>query len=63
MSSQNPGGIPRKSGTLPLCRYVTPRPFPDVIKRAGTWRGPLACILDLMLEMAKIACYKYRAWI
>jgi len=42
---------------------VTPRPFPDVIKRAGSWGGRWPAFLDLVIETAKIIYYEYRSWI
>lgn len=42
---------------------VRPRPFPDVIKRAGTWSGRWPAFLELVIEMAKITYYRYQGWL
>ncbi len=42
---------------------VLPRPVPDGIKRAGTWKGRWPVFLDLLEESAKIAYYYARGWI
>jgi uncharacterized SAM-binding protein YcdF (DUF218 family) len=42
---------------------VQPRPYPDVRKRAGSWRGRLPAFLDLLEESAKIVYYRAHGWI
>ncbi len=42
---------------------VTPRPYPDVRKRATQWRGRWPAFLDLVEETAKIAYYYANGWI
>jgi uncharacterized SAM-binding protein YcdF (DUF218 family) len=42
---------------------VRPRPIPDVLKRASTWRGRWPAFLDLIFESAKIAYYYAHGWI
>jgi len=42
---------------------VQPRPYPDVRKRAGNWRGRLPAFLDLLEESGKIIYYRGRGWI
>jgi uncharacterized SAM-binding protein YcdF (DUF218 family) len=42
---------------------VLPRPIPDVLKRASTWKGRWPAFLDLGLETIKIAYYYARGWI
>ena len=42
---------------------VQPRPYPDVRKRAGSWRGRLPAFIDLLEESAKIVYYRAHGWI
>ena len=42
---------------------VQPRPYPDVRKRAGNWRGRWTSFLDLSEETVKIFYYYARGWI
>jgi uncharacterized SAM-binding protein YcdF (DUF218 family) len=42
---------------------VLPRPFPDVRKRAGSWRARWPAFLDLLEETIKIGYYFVRGWI
>jgi len=42
---------------------VTPRPFPDVRKRAGALRGRWPAFIDLMVESVKIGYYEAHGWI
>lgn len=42
---------------------VLPRPFPDVRKRAMSWRARWPAFLDLVEETIKIGYYWYRGWI
>jgi uncharacterized SAM-binding protein YcdF (DUF218 family) len=42
---------------------VLPRPFPDVRKRAGSWRARWPAFLDLVEETIKIGYYFARGWI
>jgi len=43
--------------------YVRPRPIPDALKRASTWKERWPAFLDLILESVKIAYYYARGWI
>ena len=43
--------------------HVLPRPIPDVLKRASTWKGRWPAFLDLVSETFKIAYYYTRGWI
>jgi hypothetical protein len=40
-----------------------PRPFPDALKRANSWRQRWPVFLDLVAETAKIGYYLARRWI
>lgn len=42
---------------------VSPRPIPDVAKRASTWTGRWPAFLDLISEGVKIVYYSARGWI
>ena len=42
---------------------VQPRPYPDVRKRAGNWRGRLPAFVDLLEESVKIVYYRAHGWI
>jgi uncharacterized SAM-binding protein YcdF (DUF218 family) len=42
---------------------VSPRPIPDVLKRASTWKERWPAFLDLILESVKIVYYYARGWI
>jgi uncharacterized SAM-binding protein YcdF (DUF218 family) len=42
---------------------VQPRPYPDVRKRAGNWRGRLPAFIDLLEESVKIVYYRAHEWI
>ena len=42
---------------------VSPRPIPDVLKRASTWKGRWPAFLDLISESVKIVYYYARGWI
>lgn len=42
---------------------VTPRPFADASKRAGSFRTRWPVFLDLMTETAKIVWYRVHGWI
>jgi len=42
---------------------VSPRPIPDVLKRASTWKGRWPAFLDLISEGVKIVYYYARGWI
>jgi uncharacterized SAM-binding protein YcdF (DUF218 family) len=42
---------------------TTPRPFPDVRKRALTWTARWPAFLDLVVETAKLGYYYWRGWI
>src|SRR2546421_9495290 len=42
---------------------VQPRPYPDVRKRAGNWRGRLPAFMDLLEECVKIVYYRAHGWI
>jgi hypothetical protein len=57
-------GLRYVSGTADLAKSgatVLPRPIPDVLKRASTWKGQWPAFLDLASETVKIACYYARA--
>ena len=42
---------------------VRPRPIPDVLQRASTWKDRWPAFLDLISESFKIAYYYARGWI
>jgi uncharacterized SAM-binding protein YcdF (DUF218 family) len=42
---------------------VQPRPYPDVRKRAGSWRGRVPAFIDLLEESVKIVYYRAHGWI
>ncbi len=42
---------------------AAPRPFPDVRKRAGGWRGRWPAFLDLAQETVKIGYYWSKGWL
>jgi uncharacterized SAM-binding protein YcdF (DUF218 family) len=42
---------------------VQPRPIPDALKRATTWRGRWPAFLDVASETVKIVYYYARGWI
>lgn len=42
---------------------VRPRPIPDVLQRASTWKERWPAFLDLISESIKIAYYYARGWI
>jgi len=42
---------------------VRPRPIPDALKRASTWKERWPAFLDLISESLKIAYYYARGWI
>ena len=42
---------------------VTPRPFPDVIKRVNDITDREHCFSILLVETAKIAAYWWKGWI
>ena len=43
--------------------HVAPRPYPDVRKRATSWRGRWPAFLDLVAETTKAGYYWLRGWI
>lgn len=42
---------------------VTPKPFPEGMKRGSHWRGRVSVFFDLIDETAKISYYKGKGWI
>jgi uncharacterized SAM-binding protein YcdF (DUF218 family) len=42
---------------------VSPRPVPDVLKRASLWSNRWPAFLDLSVETVKIVYYRVRGWI
>ena len=42
---------------------VRPRPFPEALKRAASWRGRWPVFFDLAEETGKIAYYRWNGWI
>lgn len=42
---------------------VLPRPIPDVLKRAASWKGRWPAFLDLLMESTKIGYYYLHGWI
>ena len=42
---------------------VRPRPFPEALKRAASWRGRWPVFFDLAEETGKIAYYRWNCWI
>ena len=42
---------------------VSPRPFPEGLKRGSRWRGRLPVFFDLVDETTKILYYRWQGWI
>ncbi len=42
---------------------VTPRPFPEGMKRGNNWKGRVSVFFDLIQETVKILYYYWKGWI